>query len=515
MDTQHVGTNHTDEVTERTPLIITRGTNFSYSGQRSDSLISSSSHLSTTTTYSKFSLVDDRNEPNDIKVSVLLPSLWHSHRESTRSLFETFQPQNSLPQVTQSFTKTENFSNKFSSDRGASALLAMWNILPLASSVFSLPYCVAIGGYIVLPLIFVISIMADATGILLVDCMYEQSENNKERRKVHSNYVDIARSAWGKLGAKFMNFVLVFYLYTGCVLNILLIGKSMYDVLQPHTSLSFTALTIIFSASVYPTLFVRKISVLSYLSMAGFTSLFVAVIAIMVAFLVEAGSWSIHMKEIPAINFKGLPLAISIITLTCVVHTVLPKIESSMKDCTKINQVLHQSFAVTAALKFFIASFGCFTYGLFTQSIVTLNVALDNEFAHITCALALLVYAVLNYPMGMFIVSEFVDSLTEKTVIEKKYFYFWMAASRFILVSGTVAIAVFVPHFAIILALRGSLIGTSLVYIFPCYFHLKLKWKNLSVRQRSWDFLLLLTGVLFGVTGFYASVNRLIAIIKN
>ena len=400
---------------------------------------------------------------------------------------------------------------------GASALLAMWNILPLASSVFSLPYCVAIGGYIVLPIIFVISTMADATGILLVDCMYENSPKSKERRKVHSNYVDIARSAWGEYGAKLINFVLVFYLFSGCVLNILLIGKSIYDILHPHTSLSFTSLTIFFSASVYPTLFVRKISVLSYLSMAAFTSLFVAVLAIMVAFILETGNWSYHVKEIPAINLKGLPLAVSIITLTCVVHTVLPKIESSMQDCTKINRVLHQSYAVTAVLKFFIASFGCFTYGLSTQSIVTLNVALDNEFAHVTCALALLIYAILNYPMGMFIVSEFVDSFTENTIIEKKkiYFYSWIAGSRFILVSVTVAIAVFVPHFAIILALRGSLIGTFLVFIFPCYFHLKLKWRTLSVKQRCWDFFLLTAGAIFGATGFYASVNRLIAVINS
>ena len=390
---------------------------------------------------------------------------------------------------------------------------AMWNILPLGTSVFSLPYCVVVGGYIVLPLIFIISAMADATGILLVDCLYVVSPKTKQRRRVNSNYIDIARCVWGERGAHIFNVFLVFYLFSGCVVNIIILGKSIYDLLHPSTKLSFGLLTMIFSALVYPTLFVKKLTILAYLSMAAVFSVLVGIFTIIVAFFFEIENWKINKNEISEMNIDGLSLASGIIMLSCEVHSVLPHAEGSMKDSSKINRVLHQSYLATAIVKFLVAFLGSLAYGLLTQSIVTLNIATANRSAHIVCSLTLLVYAILNYPLNMFIISEFIDSLTESTKIKTSQliFYLWVACTRLVLITLTVVVAVFVPYFAVVLGLRGSLIGTCLIFIFPCYFHLKLKWNLLSRRQRIWDIFLLVIGSLFGAAGLYASITRLIA----
>ena len=392
----------------------------------------------------------------------------------------------------------------------------MWNILPIGSSVFSLPYCVVIGGYAVIPIIFLMSILADVTGLILVDCLYAVSPKSKQRKRVHLNYVDIARTVWGEHGARVLHALLIFYLFSGCVVNILLLGKSVNELLQPYTHLSFELLTIIFSVLVYPTLFIRKLTVLAYLSMSAVISIIVSIIAGIVTFFIESGNWKLHAKEIPLIDINGFPLAVSIVMLTCVSHSVLPQIEGNLADSSQINRALHQSYLITAMVKFFFAIFGCVTFGLATQSIVTLNVAAVNQIVYIICAIALLFYAVLNYPLGMFVVSEFVDSFTENTKIErsKTLFFTWIAITRLVLITLSVIVAIYVPYFAIVLGIRGSVIATCFVFVFPCYFHLKLKWKTLSFRERFTDIILLFLGVIIGACGLYASIIKLIAILK-
>ena len=393
----------------------------------------------------------------------------------------------------------------------------MWNILPLGTSVFSLPYCVAVGGYVIIPIILLISIMADVTGLILIDCLYAESPKSKQRKRVHLNYVDIARTVWGEHGARLLNALLIFYLFSGCILNILLLGKSVHQLLKMYTNLSFGALTIIFSVSVYPTLFIRKLTALAYLSLLAAVSIIGGTFLVIIVFILGSGNWKNHIKDIPAINLNGFPLAVTIVMLTCVSHSVLPHVEGSMTERSKINQVLHQSYFLTAIVKLVVASLGSFTFGLGADSIITLSIASINKALYIFCTITLVMYTIFNYPLSMFIVSEFVDSFTDDTELEKRktLFTLWIACTRLILVTLSVATAICLPYFAVTLGIRGSVIGTCLVFIFPCFFHLKLKWQILSYKEKLGDLLLLLFGLLIGATGFYGSINLLISSAKS
>ncbi|XP_065672865.1 vesicular inhibitory amino acid transporter isoform X2 [Hydra vulgaris] len=462
-----------------------------------------------------------KESTSDDKTSTsLLPSMLVSYHQSTRTIFENYQMQVNSHQesiLSSNSSILDNLVEKKSVDKGVSMVHAMWNILPLGASIFSLPYCVIAGGYFVLPLIFIISAMADATGILLVDCLYAASHKTKQRKKVNSNYVDIARCVWGVVGGHIFNAFLVFYLFSGCVVNVILLGKSIHDLLHSSTKFSFGLLTTLFSVLIYPTLFIKKLTVLAYLSMAAVFSVLVGIFTIILAFFLELENWKNNIDEISLINANGLSLASGIIMLSCEVHSVIPHAEGIMRKSSKINFVLHRSFIGTALVKFLVALLGSLTYGSTTQSIVTLNVATINRSAHVVCSLTTLLYAILNYPLNMFIISEFIDNFIKNTKIKSSvpFFYLWIACTRFILITLTVLVAVFVPYFAVVLGLRGSLIGTCLIFIFPCYFHLKLKWDILSLRQRTWDIFLLTVGILFGAAGLYASVMRLVVIIQT
>ena len=83
----------------------------------------------------------------------------------------------------------------------------------------------------------------------------------------------------------------------------------------------------------------------------------------------------------------------------------------------------------------------------------------------------------------------------------------WAVVSRIGLILFTLFLAIFIPHFAILMGLIGSITGTMLSLIWPCYFHLRLKSKSMKWYQRALDIAIIVFGLLITVTGiFYSSV---------
>ena len=73
--------------------------------------------------------------------------------------------------------------------------------------------------------------------------------------------------------------------------------------------------------------------------------------------------------------------------------------------------------------------------------------------------------------------------------------------TRVILVYSTLGIALALPRFGLLMSVIGSLLGVCITFIFPCVFHLKLKWKNLSWYHIASEVFIILFGVVFGVLG--------------
>lgn len=86
----------------------------------------------------------------------------------------------------------------------------------------------------------------------------------------------------------------------------------------------------------------------------------------------------------------------------------------------------------------------------------------------------------------------------------------WGLALRVGLVVFTTLMAISIPHFAILMGLIGSFTGTMLSFIWPCYFHLKLKGPTLDWATVAYDCFVIFLGVLFGVIGIYYSFRALV-----
>lgn len=90
------------------------------------------------------------------------------------------------------------------------------------------------------------------------------------------------------------------------------------------------------------------------------------------------------------------------------------------------------------------------------------------------------------------------------------FFQVWGLAFKVGVVVFTVLMAISIPHFAILMGFIGSFTGTMLSFIWPCYFHLKLKRDTLDRGTILYDYFVIFLGVLFGVVGVYDSGTALI-----
>ncbi len=81
---------------------------------------------------------------------------------------------------------------------------------------------------------------------------------------------------------------------------------------------------------------------------------------------------------------------------------------------------------------------------------------------------------------------------------------------RVAIVVVTILMAISIPHFTILMGFIGNFTGTMLSFIWPCYFHLKLKGDTLSLQNVALDCFIIFMGVLFGIVGIYDSGTAMI-----
>lgn len=74
-------------------------------------------------------------------------------------------------------------------------------------------------------------------------------------------------------------------------------------------------------------------------------------------------------------------------------------------------------------------------------------------------------------------------------------------AIRIITIIVIVVVAIFVPSFDRVMALMGSLACFTICVILPCGFHLKIFGKDLSFKQKLWDWFLIVVCTMLAIVG--------------
>ncbi|KAI7725011.1 hypothetical protein M8C21_026380, partial [Ambrosia artemisiifolia] len=267
----------------------------------------------------------------------------------------------------------ELLQNEKSSQTGQSSFSqAVVNGVNLLCGValLSTPYAVKQGGWVGLSILFIFCVLSFYTGILLRYCL--------DSRSGLQTYPDIGEAAFGIIGRLVISITFYVELYASCVELIILESDNLSS-LFPYAHLtlggyqlsSHYLFAILITLIVLPTVWLRDLSVLSYISAGG---VFVTILLVICLFWVGlVDSIGFQTQSTTILNLSTLPVSIGLYGFCYAGHAVLPNIYMSMAKKSQYPLAILASFTICTILYAGTAILGYMMFGESIESQFTLN----------------------------------------------------------------------------------------------------------------------------------------------
>ncbi|XP_073274361.1 amino acid transporter AVT1C-like [Primulina huaijiensis] len=381
------------------------------------------------------------------------------------------------------------------------AVLNGMNVL-CGVGILSTPYAVKEGGWAGLSILFIFAILSYYTGILLRYCL--DSEPGLE------TYPDIGQAAFGSVGRVVISIILYVELYACCVEYIILESDNLSS-LFPNAHLHIGILelnshhlfALITALAVLPTVWLRDLSVLSYISAGGVIASILVVACLFWAGLVDQVGFQ---TKGTVLNLSTLPVAIGLYGYCYSGHAVFPNIYTSMAKPSQYPYVLLMSFGLCTVLYAGVAVLGYTMFGESTQSQFTLNMPQDLVASKIavwtTVVNPFTKYALTMSPVAM--------SLEELIPSSRTKSYMYSIIIRTALVISTLIVGLSIPFFGLVMALIGSLFTMLVTLILPCACYLSILRGKINFFQGSMCILVICVGIVSSAFGSYSALSKII-----
>ncbi|MFS8012451.1 putative amino acid transporter, transmembrane domain-containing protein [Helianthus anomalus] len=346
----------------------------------------------------------------------LPPATDNQQPQERRSSYSLLPPRGSSAKKLPPYQKSSKVSHELPLARQSSYGQSVVNGINVLCGVgiLSTPYAVKEGGWIGLLLLFLFGVLSFYTGILLRYCL--DSQPGLE------TYPDIGQAAFGTTGRLIISVSLLIYqatyfdsylneenirsftytyththqlilfffsfvvmqiilyveLYACCVEYIILESDNLSS-LFPNAHLNLGGLilnshylfAIMIALAVLPTVWLRDMSVLSYISAGGVVASVLAAGCLFWVGLVDNVGFQIETTK--ALNLSSFPVAIGLYGYCYSGHAVFPNIYTSMAKRSQYPMVLLTSFCICGVLYAGVAVMGYMMFGESTASQFTLN----------------------------------------------------------------------------------------------------------------------------------------------
>ncbi|WMV19614.1 hypothetical protein MTR67_012999, partial [Solanum verrucosum] len=360
--------------------------------------------------------------------------------------------------------------------------------------ILSTPYAVKEGGWAGLPILFIFGVLSFYTGMLLRYCLDSQPGIE--------TYPDIGQAAFGTTGRIFVS--------ASCVDIIIVEGDNLSAIFpNAHLSLGgfeldarhlFVVLT---TLAVLPTVWMRDLSVLSYISVGGVIASVLVVLCLYWAGLVDHVGFE---SKGTVLNLPTLPVAIGLYGFCFGGHAVFPNIYTSLADRSQFPAVLLTSFVMVTLLYGGTAVLGYLMFGDSTESQFTLNLPkglIASKVAVWTTVVnPFTKYALTLSPVAM--------SLEELLPPKHAKSHVYPILIRTALTISTSLVGLAVPFFGLMLALTGSLLTMLVTLILPCVCFLRILKGKISHLQVTICVLIITIGTASALIGSYSALSNII-----
>ncbi|CAA2987988.1 amino acid transporter AVT1C isoform X2 [Olea europaea var. sylvestris] len=381
------------------------------------------------------------------------------------------------------------------------AVLNGMNVL-CGVGVLSTPYAVKEGGWLGLSILLIFAVLSYYTGILLRSCLDSQPGIE--------TYPDIGQAAFGRVGRIVISIILYVELYACCIEFIILESDNLSS-LFPNAHLSIGGFelnshhffALMTALAILPTVWLRDLSILSYISAGGVIASVLVVACLFWVGLVDQVGFQTNGTML---NLSTLPVSIGLYGYCYSGHAVFPNIYTSMAKPNQYPAVLLTSFGICTLLYTGVAILGYTMFGESTQSQFTLNMPQDLVASKIavwtTVVNPFTKYALTMSPVAM--------SLEELIPSNHKKSHIYSIIIRTALVMSTLLVALSIPFFGLVMAFIGSLLTMLVTLILPCACYLSILKGKINLFQGSICILIIVVGVIASVFGTYSALSEII-----
>lgn len=365
---------------------------------------------------------------------------------------------------------------------GSSFCQTVFNAVNILAGVglLSMPYSIAEAGLSGLGLLVAYAIVCTYTGVLLRRCIDADSRIQ--------TYPDIGAAAFGVPGRVAIAIILYIELFMCSCEFLILVGDSLAN-LVPHLArlpgmawtepLDPETLWVAVSCVVIlPTMFMRDLTLLSYVSAAGILS------TLLIAFLVAGEAVDVtrasnHWGDLSMLNLGGIPLSIGMYAFCYSGHAVFPSLYTSMADKSQYTLMLVISICLVTILYVTVAVIGFAMYGTHVGDNVVVTIQTKDP-GSVFGTIASLMTVITPITKFALMLSPVAEALEELLPIHWSPDRFTSVSRllRATLMASCAVVALAMPFFAYVAAIIGSMMSVTISAILPAACYMKILGKH-------------------------------------